>query len=130
MKPTSVLIDSHVLVWLLYESKRVGSAAHELLKTCETVLVSDATLMELTFKHGSGKFPYSPDMLFRGIAKMQFDILPMKGRHLKMYADIKLPHKDPFDTLLIAQATAENMPLVTADNALICSDYEIIDARV
>ena len=129
MMPNRILIDSHILVWMLYEQNRLGIEAQELLKVCETIFISDATLIELVFKYGSGKFPYSPETLLRGIEDLQLQILPIRRNHLLEYPDVKLSHKDPFDTLLIAQSVSEGAPLVTADSKLLASRYETIDAR-
>ncbi len=123
-----VLLDSHVLVWLLVKDQRIVPSLHALLQDSETVLVSYASLQELAFKYKSGKFPHSPEKLFAGIEQAQLELLPMQPRHLVLYPGIELPHKDPFDTLLMAQSVSEGAPLVTADSKLLASRYETIDA--
>lgn len=130
MTPNQVLIDSHVLLWALFEEYKLGPAAQELLATCPVVLVSVATITELTFKHGAGKLPYAPEKLLAGIQQLSFQLLDLRTDHFAAYAGIQLPHRDPFDRLLVAQSYAEGIPFVTADTHIIDSPYTSINVRL
>ncbi|QQS69015.1 type II toxin-antitoxin system VapC family toxin [Candidatus Saccharibacteria bacterium] len=125
----TILIDSHIYIWLLFESYRFSPATKRTLQTAEELYVSIASLTELTFKHGSGKLKYNPANLCQGLAEANIHLLAITNRHLEKYAEISLSHKDPFDRLLIAQAQCENLPLLTADQTLLDSSYPTIDAR-
>ncbi len=123
-----LLIDSHVLIWLLYDSRRLNDATKGLLESADSVGVSMASLWELAVKYSKGKLKYSPVNLYNGTAKANIDVLPIKSQHVLGFPDIKLPHADPFDQLLIAQSESEGCSFVTADKQLLKSKYRTIVA--
>ena len=126
----ALLLDTHVFVWLAYKPEVLGKST--LLQAGNSSMglyVSVASLLELAFKHGSGKFDYTTAELLGAAHSLNAIILPIEPYHLEQYGGIGLSHKDPFDRLLIAQAQCENLPLLTADQALLDSPYLTIDAR-
>ncbi|PZU48300.1 MAG: PIN domain nuclease [Microbacterium sp.] len=124
-----LLVDSHVLLWLLYEPERIGPDAIRAIEQSESVAVSVASLWELTLKHRAGKLLPAPTELAEGIDALALDELPLLRRHVVAMRDVVLPHGDPFDAVLIAQAQSEARTFVTADRMLIASRYEAIDVR-
>lgn len=124
-----LLIDSHILLWLAFESDRLIPSVKEALLAADEVLVSDASLLELAIKYKSRKLAYSPADILEGVVATEVARLAITDRHIMMYPDIDLPHKDPFDTLLIAQSRVERAPLVTANRMLLDCSYDTIDAR-
>ena len=125
-----MLIDSHVLIWLLYEPEKIGSGSAKSLKSAEKVFVSPVSLWELTLKFTKGKLTYSPQELSQGIEALNLNRLALLDRHILALPNIELVHSDPFDRLLIAQAKIENIPLITADELLLKSSYQTIDCRL
>jgi PIN domain nuclease of toxin-antitoxin system len=84
------------------------------------VVISPASYWEIAIKISMGKYalaaaiPYEP-FWRSGIADNGFDVLPVDVRHTAVLLKLPFHHKDPFDRLLIAQALAENMAIVSAD---------------
>jgi PIN domain nuclease of toxin-antitoxin system len=127
---TPVQLDSHVLLWALFEPHRLGKKTRLLLRNLDQGYVSRASMLELTFKYGSGKLPHAPEQVAEGILLTGATVLEITDRHLQTYASINLPHKDPFDRLLLAQAVCEGLTLVTADANLLACSYPTLDARL
>lgn len=124
-----VLLDSHVYLWLLYQPESLGARARERIESASGVLVSTVSLWELTIKHRAGRLPYSPSELVDAVDRLGAVELGVHSRHVRSLVDLELPHRDPFDAMLIAQARADGLVLVTADRALLASGYDTLDAR-
>ncbi len=124
-----LLIDSHILLWLLYEPDRIGSAAYAAIERADSVAVSVGSLWELALKHRAGKLSLTPSEMADGVDALNLDELPLSRRQVIAMEGIRLPHGDPFDALLVAQAQADTLTLVTADRHLLDSPYPTIDAR-
>jgi len=125
-----ILLDSHVFVWLAYKPDALSTPSIAFVVEQPKLYISVVSLMELAFKHASGKFAYDTDDLLEAAESLGAIILPIDTSHLQRYADIVTPHKDPFDRLLLAQATSENLTLVTADTQLLATSYPTFDARI
>lgn len=124
-----LLIDSHVMLWLLYEPERLSRSVRSAIEKADEVSVSLVSLWELAIKYGKGRLVYSPGQLTMGIGEAGFTELPVAHRHILKLPFVSLAHRDPFDTMLVAQAMSENLTLVTADRALLASEYPTLDAR-
>lgn len=124
-----ILVDSHIFLWLLYKPQNITKSTEKTIQTAEYVGVSIITLWELAIKHKLGKLRFSTEELLEGIKAMEFPLLLCQPNHIVTLKHINLLHKDPFDALLIAQAKAEGLVLLTADKQLLDSRYKTIDAR-
>lgn len=124
-----ILVDSHIFLWLLYKPQNITKSTEQIIQTAEYVGVSIITLWELATKHKLGKLRFSTEDLLEGVKAIEFPLLLCQPNHIIALKHINLPHKDPFDTLLIAQAKAEGYTLLTADKQLLDSSYKTIDAR-
>lgn len=124
-----MLLDSHVLLWLLYEPQKIGPLCIKKLSDAAPRLVSVASLWELAIKHKNGKLPYEIEDILQNYLKAGLTLLPIDHSHIELYQHISLLHLDPFDHMLIAQATHEDCVLVTADKTLLDSTYKTIDAK-
>ena len=118
--PKAVLLDTHALLWYADGSERLPVAIRELLLNPQTqVYVSTVSFWELATLTSLGRIRLTPDLTgwFAQIRESGCQVLDIADRHLTTYA--KLPflpdHRDPFDRLLIAQALAENLTLVSRD---------------
>ena len=81
---------------------------------------SPVSVWEIVIKSGLGRddFSVDVDVLYRGLLDHQYRELPVTGRHALMVKSLPPLHKDPFDRMLLAQATVEGCCLLTADHIL------------
>ncbi|MFC3173001.1 type II toxin-antitoxin system VapC family toxin [Novosphingobium bradum] len=112
-----LLLDTHALIWWLAGDAALSPRAREAIADeANPVLVSAASAMEVATKHRIGKLPGAA-LLARDfesiIAQQGFAELPITVHHARLAGGMAVPHKDPFDRLLIAQAQAEDMVLVS-----------------
>ena len=124
-----ILLDSHVVLWTVLDSPRLGRRTRTALTAADTVFVSAVTFAELRIKAMLGKLQL-PAELARGIAEQGLEPLPLAAAHAEALSRFPmLSRHDPFDRLLLAQATVEGLQLATADAALLALDLDfVIDA--
>jgi PIN domain nuclease of toxin-antitoxin system len=123
----TLLLDTHlVLWWMAGEASRISKRALAALGSdgIEPV-VSAVTLWEAAIKRGLGKLD-APDDLLIQLERAGVELLPITARHADLVASLPLHHRDPFDRLLVAQATIERLPLVSHDKSLRRYDIEIV----
>lgn len=125
-----VLVDSHAFLWAATDDPRLSVTARDLLRLTEhDVLLSAATAFELTWKAVNGSISL-PDEPGHWIAtRMQaFGVraLPITPEHAAAAALLPPIHRDPWDRILIAQAKAEGVPLLTIDARIRRYDVETI----
>ena len=112
-----LLLDTHALIWWLAGDEALSLRAREAIADeSNTVAVSAASAMEVATKHRIGKLPDAALLAqdFEAIIAGQgFDELAISVHHARLAGDMNIAHKDPFDRLLIAQALAEDMTLVS-----------------
>jgi PIN domain nuclease of toxin-antitoxin system len=125
---SGLLLDTHVLLWLLDDSPRLGIQARDRITGGAAVYVSAASTWELTIKAAVGKITL-PDDLAEAIDRSALRDLPVTRRHTLASDLMALPHKDPFDAVLAAQATLERLTLLTADAKLLKVLPDVVDAR-
>jgi PIN domain nuclease of toxin-antitoxin system len=113
-----LLLDTHVYLWFLANDPALSSRARERIAMADEVFVSAASIWECVIKIALRKLDVQPDDLVAGIAGSGFQELPVLARHAARVAELGPYHRDPFDRLLVAQALAEPMQLLTADTAL------------
>jgi PIN domain nuclease of toxin-antitoxin system len=112
-----VLIDTHVLLWADAEPGRLSARARSLVESFSTeVFVSAASAWEIATKVRIGKLPqaaaFSAEMA-RRLEMLGFSPLAVTLEHALRAGQLPGPHKDPFDRMLIAQAQAENLALIS-----------------
>lgn len=112
-----VLLDTHLLLWALSSPSRLSKQARQRLDTSE-VYVSAASIWEISIKCALGKLQADPAEVLAGVEPAGFNHLPILGSHAAAVVQLPAVHKDPFDRLLVAQARAEPMILLTDDRAL------------
>jgi PIN domain nuclease of toxin-antitoxin system len=109
-----LLIDTHVLVWWIADDPRLPGDIAGVLAFEPDVFVSSASIWEIAVKQALGKLEGPEDLPELALAS-QFPVLDMTARHAIAAARLPPHHRDPFDRMLIAQATLEDLTLVTAD---------------
>lgn len=112
-----LLLDTHVLLWALHDPARLGRKTRALIERSQT-LVSVASLWEISIKAALGKLKASPHEVLDAIEPSGFDLLPIQPAHAVEVFTLGTLHGDPFDRLLVAQAQAERLTLLTFDSAL------------
>ncbi len=115
------LLDTQLLLWTAFRSEALSANARAILSDeGHRLLFSAASLWEVAIKNGLGRadFRIDPRVLRRGLTDNGYEELPITGTHAAAVTDLPPIHKDPFDRLLIAQATAEGVTLLTADAQL------------
>jgi PIN domain nuclease of toxin-antitoxin system len=113
-----LLVDTHIVYWMLTEPERIKADVMLLLKNQEVqVFVSVISFMEFAIKFNIQKIEYKGGLteLFEDIDKLRLTELNIDKSHYYAYEKLPLHHRDPFDRLLIAQAISENMTIVTND---------------
>jgi PIN domain nuclease of toxin-antitoxin system len=113
------LLDTGVWLWSVWEPERMSREAREVLAaSAQAIFLSAVTSWELAIKAAAGKLklPEAPSsyvpsrMVLQGLRP-----LPVSHQHALAVFGLPLHHRDPFDRLLIAQASVENMTVLTAD---------------
>jgi PIN domain nuclease of toxin-antitoxin system len=117
-----LLLDTHTLLWFYLADAQLSSTARTLIEDPgNTKLVSPASYWELAIKISLGKYVLNEsydDFIQHAIFDNGFAILPIEPRHTAKLLSLPRHHKDPFDRLLVVQALAEGIPLVSGDAAL------------
>lgn len=112
-----LLLDTHALIWWLAGDESMSRPAREAIANdANSVAVSAASAMEVSTKFRLGKLPDAA-LLARDfeavVAAQGFAELAISVQHARIAGEMNIAHKDPFDRLLIAQAQAEGMVLVS-----------------
>ena len=116
-----LLLDTHLLLWLVSDSPRLPAAARDAVADPDAELIfSVASIWEAAIKirlrHRD--FRWEASVLRRGLLDNDFAELPITGDHALAIATLSPIHKDPFDRILLAQAGTEGILLLTADPLL------------
>jgi PIN domain nuclease of toxin-antitoxin system/uncharacterized protein (DUF433 family) len=106
-----LLLDTHAFLWFLLDDPQLSATARVAIEDpLNDIEVSPASYWEIAIKIRLGKYalpePYQP-FIEREIADNDFHILPIEPRHTALLTTMPLHHKDPFDRLLVAQASVE-----------------------
>lgn len=113
-----LLLDTHVLVWMTSESRRLSADARNLLGDPDNeLLYSVVSLWELAIKYGLRRTEIllDPRAMRRELLDSGFVELDVTGEHVVAIGRLPPLHRDPFDRLLIAQSIIEGITLITAD---------------
>jgi PIN domain nuclease of toxin-antitoxin system len=113
-----LLVDTHAALWLLGEDKRLSARADELLTDATSeVLLSAAVVWEVAIKRSLGKLD-APDGFARQLLDGGAVPLAIGINHARAVRTLPWHHRDPFDRLLVAQATLEDAVIVSCDERL------------
>jgi len=114
-----ILLDTHLLLWAAGEPRRLSKQARMLIDNPDNeLLFSAASLWEVAIKHGLGREDFKVDarLLRRGLLDDGYSELPIMSDHVVATESLPLIHKDPFNRILVAQATVEGITLLTVDS--------------
>jgi PIN domain nuclease of toxin-antitoxin system len=116
-----LLLDTHLLVWAMGSPQRLPAGLAPMLEDPgNTPVFSVASLWELVIKQALGRPDFSVQLavLRRALLDGGWQELPIEAHHALAVAALPPLHRDPFDRLLLAQANAEGLLLITADQQL------------
>ncbi len=116
-----LLLDTHLLVWAMGEPERLDPALVRLLEDpMNTPVFSVVSLWELVIKRGLDRpdFQLEPSLLRQALSEAGWRELPVEAHHVLAVVQLPPLHRDPFDRLLLAQAQADGLLLITADQQL------------
>src|ERR1700730_8427504 len=116
-----LLLDTHLLLWAAGQPNRLSATAKKLIDNpANELLFSAASVWEVAIKRGLGRsdFQADPRLLRRGLLDNGCSGLPFLSDHVVAIESLPPIHKDPFDRLLVAQATVEGITLLTADSVV------------
>ncbi len=124
------LIDTHIFLWMGSAPDALSKSALEILLNTENDLyISICSIWEMQIKHQLGKLEL--DMPLQELWKRQRDdalinLMQIEESHIWKLETLPQHHKDPFDRLLIAQASFEDIPIITADKHIARYDIKTI----
>jgi PIN domain nuclease of toxin-antitoxin system len=117
-----LLLDTQAFLWFVTDDPRLGAAAKTAIEDAGNErLLSIASVWEMAIKHGTGKLSFTEpfnQFIISETATNSIEFLPVSLQHAIAVALLPLHHRDPFDRLLIVQATSENIPIVSSDQAM------------
>lgn len=122
-------MDSHVAIWAIQDRGQLRTATLRLIDDPTiNVSVSAASIWEISIKSASGKLQVA-DNFVELVRRAAYTELPVTYRYAEMAANLPLHHRDPFDRMLVAQAQAEGLTLVTDDSMIARYNVSILPAR-
>ncbi len=118
----TLLLDTHALLWWLFDDPNLSERARAAItERANTVIVSSASAWEIATKWRLGRLPEAGDAVRRLpelLVECGFETLSVSVLHALAAGALTTAHRDPFDRMLIAQATLEELTLVTKDTAI------------
>jgi PIN domain nuclease of toxin-antitoxin system len=112
-----LLLDSHIFLWALMGDARLTARTRQAILDADDVYISAASVWELAIKAASGKLRMPKDIVEKA-RQSGYIPLPVTAVHAVAAAELPLHHRDPFDRMLVAQASLESLTLLTADPRL------------
>jgi PIN domain nuclease of toxin-antitoxin system len=114
-----LLLDTHAFLWFLLDDERLSIPARTAIEQTKILYLSPASHWEIAIKIALGKYalPESfAQFMKRELAENDMTILPIEIMHTEQLITLPFHHRDPFDRLIISQALAENLPIVSIDS--------------
>ncbi|MYN46328.1 PIN domain-containing protein [Pseudoduganella sp. FT93W] len=116
-----LLLDTHLLLWIAGNPDRLSKSSRRLITNqANRLFYSAASLWEIAIKRSLERpdFQLEPERLRQGLLDHDYQELAITGAHAIAVEHLPPIHKDPFDRILIAQATVEQLTLITSDATL------------
>jgi PIN domain nuclease of toxin-antitoxin system len=111
------ILDTHTFIWFIMGDPRITGNVRSQIEMNENVL-SIISVWEIAIKHSIGKLNLNSsfaDFVEQQIIMTDIQLITIKIDHVLAVSQLPLHHRDPFDRILIAQAIAENIPILSAD---------------
>ena len=113
-----LLLDTHILIWLANDPQRLSSAALNQLNSKDNLYLSYASVWEIAIKSSINKITLDrpvKEFVDLAVYKHSLVMLPISLAHIYHTQNLPLHHRDPFDRMIISQATLERLPIVSSD---------------
>ncbi len=127
----NLLLDTHCLLWVAARPDLLSPSALAMIEDpANRLWFSVASIWEVAIKRGLDRpdFRTDPGTLRAGLLSAGYEELAVDGRHVLILSALPTLHRDPFDRMLLAQATAEGMRLLTADRRLAAYGGAVLEA--
>lgn len=121
----SLLLDTHIALWSITADPSLGDELLGRLRYDPDIFLSPVTLWEITIKQATGKLGGPADLAER-VRDMAYRELPITHAHAIAAGRLPVHHRDPFDRMLVAQATVEGLTLVTRDSDIQRYDVDLL----
>ena len=113
-----VLLDTSTFLFAMESPAKLSLAARRIFsKPSVERELSVISILEIAVKRATGKFTFTPADIQKGIGDLELRVLQLSAEHAMKMFEVPPHHPDPFDRQLIAQALAEDIPIVTCDEA-------------
>jgi len=115
-----ILLDTHTLIWWATDDSALPDSARRRIAQSEIVVVSAASAWEMAIKLSLGRLPSAIGLVSdfeNSLSHRGLQVLAITAAHGIRAGQLPGPHKDPFDRMLIAQAQAENLTIISNDSA-------------
>jgi PIN domain nuclease of toxin-antitoxin system len=123
-----LLLDAHAVIWWLADDPALHPAARSAIEDpANDVLVSAASIWEIGIKRALGKLD-APAGLVDAIGETGFDVLPITGTDAELAGSLPAHHRDPFDRMLVAQASRVGALVVSRDAAFLAYGTDVLTA--
>lgn len=123
-----LLLDGHALLWALSDSRELRPDTRSALEDpANEVLVSAGTVWEIEIKRVAGRLE-APSDLLHAIDATGFMTLPITATDAERAARLPAHHKDPFDRMLVSQATRLDAFIVSRDSLIAAYDVHVLPA--
>jgi PIN domain nuclease of toxin-antitoxin system len=110
-----VLLDTVAFILAAETPERLSHEAQKAIRGGDPCELSVLSIGEIAIKNSTGKLAFGRDAVLRVIQELELRILPYTLEHATQLFDLPMHHRDPFDRQIIAQALAEDIPVVTCD---------------
>jgi PIN domain nuclease of toxin-antitoxin system len=120
----ALLVDTHLVLWARIAPERLSTGERRALDDARSCYVSAVSLWEIAILMALDRV--APDQRLLMVPD-GFDLLPVLPEHCKELVALPMAHRDPFDRMLIAQARAERLALLTRDRAIIAYGAAVAD---
>jgi PIN domain nuclease of toxin-antitoxin system len=113
-----ILLDTHTLIWFLDNDVRLPRKTKDRIESSDLVFISIVSLWEIAIKINIGKLTLKTDFqaIENNLVAQDISILPIAITDINTYLTLPLHHRDPFDRILIAQAIANSMSIISCDS--------------
>ena len=111
------LIDTHALLWSMYREELLSDTARDIIENTDTLFVSIVSFWEIAIKQSLDKLEFKQSItdIATECMRQSIQILDIKPQHCELVRSLPMLHSDPFDRMIIAQAIATNLSIITKD---------------
>jgi len=113
-----LLLDTHIFLWCIRDDSRLTKPTRTKIQQASEVYVSSASIWEIQIKMNIKKLSGDIREVLQAIDQSNYLELPITSQHVAVLSQLSDHHRDPFDRILIAQATFEPLTFLTADAQL------------